>query len=279
MEPMVLTSNCEELFIQSGLLEDWWRSTLYDLSINIRYNACTEYGITLPPRYRFAVVDFVCSLIDGTATATIGILDYDDAMLSMTVVSNSPQVSNIVIVNNDVTFDFSGDPVEIVLSVMVNGYTYEITVQQQLGLPDVCADGLEVDTASTVYPDIPCGTTFDFPSVTLTVEQIALLADCDLLVEENIIEYGLYTVSINDTQTACIYVDCEDILRCKVSTYMASCPQSEIGYLYHTFDTLLLNSYGNVPDCTSCNDVETFYKEILHQLCIPCPCKAPCETC
>jgi hypothetical protein len=277
MEPMFLTSNCEKLFITSGILEEWYRGITYDVSINIKHNGCTEYGITLPPRYRFVVTDFVCDAPD--ATVTIGIQGYDAAVVSLTLVSNTPQVSNVIVSGNVVSFSFSGSPVEMVFSAIVNGYTYEITVKQQLVLPDVCADGLEVNSLVTVYPDIPCGTSFDFPSTTLTIEQMALVDDCDLVTEENVIEYGLYNVSINDSQNTCLYIDCEDILKCKVAAYMAKCPTSEVGYLYHTFNTLLLNSYGNVPDCTSCSDVDTFYKEILHQLCIPCPDKTPCHKC
>lgn len=276
MEPMLLTSNCNQLFIQSGMLEEWWRGIIYDLSINITHNGCTQYGITLPPRYRFVVTDFNCEV--GTASVTIGIQEYDDAVLSVAVSSTSPQVTSTSVNGNVISFTYTSNPVVIVLDVEVNGYEYQVTIEQQLGDPDVCEDGVEIDSDNTVYPELPCGTSFDFPSSTLTVNYMALVGDCDMDEDDDVIPYGLYKVDINDSQVACLYVDCEDLLKCKVSSYMAGCPTSEAGYYYHTFNTLLLDSYGGVPTCTDCSKVEEMYKELLHIICIPCPeKKKPCK--
>jgi hypothetical protein len=270
---MTITNpDCNSLQIQSSELLQWYNQQ-EPLEIAITYNGCDKYAISIPIRLQLTPAVDACVNAVGVYTIDISfsdllgnVTDYTTGSTittSVAYVIQSPTVIRFTYITGTTL------PVNIVFTYLGNDYTIDFTLSDTTAPNDCSAiTTLLLSSFVVTQPALPCGITYDVATDVLEIEYDALIGDC-----ANILDYifGLYKFDINSgDDTGCIFVDCEETLKCQVAEYVSKCGHSELALFYYIFNEILMMSTGLNQVCVACTDVEDLYKEILALLETPC---------
>jgi len=271
---MDIISNCSTLEITSELLPLWYNNE-ESADIHITHDICNSYNIDLPIRY--GVVGNITSCTsDPLTTVTI---EFTTNLVNLFTDIDTTLTTNII---NDTTIQFIDDsPISDAITITVTqfGYEYVITfVLSEIGVEVDPCDNTRMNFTNSfqvTQPNIEDLLCVQYDEITnvLTIPNSALISDCSNTED---IPYGFYTVDINNQDSGCIYVDCDELLKCKVGQHMIDCPDTNLPFLWYTFSNLLFTPVGMNLDCINCTDIGTLYQEILNI--VQCDCK-PTNDC
>jgi len=262
---MTISSNptCTEISIQTpdtDLLNAWYTGEELDVDITWSLNDCTDNTVKLPNRYPFDGNISNCSLnsesgvytfrlnITGITVSHVSLIAID----SYTDIDSVAAVSQLVYLLTVTSAQFAGSP-QITFKIKdTRGHEYTVTYTLGINDPFKCQD-IFIDSVNIIYPELPCGVTYDEESETMTFTYGFFFGgDCESTAE---LPCGVYNMAL-ESEASCVFVCCD--LVCLATSAFELTDLTETLDVYQALVYLnQLHAQGST--CIDCNQMVAIY--------------------
>jgi hypothetical protein len=262
---MTISSNptCTEISVQTpdtNLLSSWYSGEELDVDITWSLNDCSDNTVRLPNRYPFDGNISNCSLnsesgvytfrlnITGITVSNVSLITVD----SYTNINAVAGVSQLVYLLTVTSAQFTAGP-QITFKIKdTNGNEYTVTYTLGIDDPFKCQD-IFIDSINVVYPELPCGVTYDSEGETMTFTYGFFFGgDCEATTE---LPCGVYNIAL-ESESSCVFVCCD--LVCLATSAFELTDLTETLDVYQALIYLnQLHEQGST--CIDCNQMTAIY--------------------
>jgi hypothetical protein len=303
----ILSENCLQItlgssFIISNYFSGDYNNDACDFILEVDHNCCGKKSYPLRVLHDFEVLISGCGeeTIDGddygyfdftiTSTLAAGCVE----KFTYSLFSDSSEES-IIMYPTAFTFRHyfpiaTTDTVTTVEFLTVNGLTYNLEIDiESINLLNPC-NTAAVITETPTYPTTSTNTGLTFNAGSLTIDMNSMTFGQTVFPQGLPLQAGVYCFTIKGVksdgvgltnqgptgqtlyqESATLFVDCEDTIKCQIASLAATCESVEGIWLY---DALIFNN-----DCQNltCNDVCNLYRKLKSF--IDNSCEQPAKPC
>lgn len=263
---MTISSNptCTDISIQTpdtDLLNSWYTGQELDVDITWSLNDCTDNTVSLPNRYPFSGTISNCSYNSETGVFTFrlnitGITVSNVSLVTLVSYNDVTSVSGVSQLVYQLTVtstQFTTGTPQVVFTIKdVNGNEYTVTYTLAASSEPKCGD-IAVENVEIIYPDLPCGVTYDEESETMTFTYGFFFGgDCESTAE---LPCGVYNMAL-ESEASCVFVCCD--LVCLATSAFELTDLTETLDVYQALIYLnQLHAQGST--CVDCNQMVAIY--------------------